>query len=327
VAALAALAIVVAAEWDLTQDSQVLWQQWLKLHPHVLRLSPEKLKQRFQVFKANLAKILEDNVVDPEELQSLGPHAHVTVEEFYKWRTGRTNPGRQTRSAKRAVVDISALPKSVDWRKKGRVSSIKDQGQCGSCWTFAAVTALETAWAVKKHRKPVAGSQQQILDCDLVSSGCKGGTGEQGINLAARAGGLKSASSYPYKGRAGSCRKFSGKVAAKTKGAYSIAPGDYNSMMSYVATRGALSVGIHANEKWMHYRKGIISSSSKCSPVAKIANHEVNIVGYGKKNGVPIWIIRNSWGKTWGIKGYALLKRGAKFNSCGVHNWAAGSNV
>jgi len=224
------------------------------------------------------------------------------------------------------AVSVSELPTAINWVAHNRVSPIADQGYCNSCYAFSATAAIESALAIKHHRHPNPLSKQEIIDCDRSSlpqwsfhdEGCVGGSAHIAMNWVHTQGGLETQHAYPssnvtlHLGHAGTCRMNASK-AGHVVGAHRLAS-SVHAMMHWVATKGPITVLVNAgSQTWQHYKSGIIRGA--CGPKQ---NHFVTIVGYKTVDGIPVWIIRNSWGAHWGMDGYAYLERSAR-NVCNVN--------
>jgi hypothetical protein len=181
----------------------------------------------------------------------------------------------------------------VDWR--GQMNAVKDQGQCGSCWAFAAIGSLEGRYAVK-HGSKVVLSEQQLVDCATRCNGCGGGWSSVALQYIQSAGGSQSSASYPYHARRGSCRFNAGAVQARVSGVSGV--GDAKSALA----GGPVAVYLQANSQFMSYGGGIFNG------VCGQYNHAVTLVGWGSAGGVEYWIIRNSWGGRWGEAGHIRVK-------------------
>ncbi|KAL6073142.1 Cathepsin K [Balamuthia mandrillaris] len=220
---------------------------------------------------------------------------------------------------------LSKLPTELDWRSKGVITPIKNQGSCGSCWSFATTGALEAANAIAGN--PLTElSEQQLVDCDLRQRGCKGGTMSLAYAFIRKKGGLQAERRYPYEGTRSICRtELVGKSSIVTSlQNYTILPrGSEKALQLAVATYGPVSVAIDSSPKaFQFYSSGIYQDPQhECSRVG--LNHAVLVVGYGREEatGTAYWIIKNSWGKGWGMDGYAKMLRGV--NICGIANLAS----
>ncbi|KAF6211660.1 hypothetical protein GE061_012173 [Apolygus lucorum] len=209
----------------------------------------------------------------------------------------------------------SSLPESVDWRKSA-VTRIKNQGKCGSCWAFSATGAIEGQAALKLH-KHIELSEQQLVDCVYSGqghSGCDGGLMDDAFMYIERAGGIESEHDYPYTsqgGRAGTCRFERSASQIKVLG-YSNVGDNEEALRNAVATIGPISVGIDAFG--LHTYSHGIYDDPNCGHKL---NHAVLVVGYGIANGIPYWLVKNSWGPSWGEAGYVRMRRNRN-NQCGI---------
>ena len=207
------------------------------------------------------------------------------------------------------------LPKQWDWRNhKNIVTHVKDQGSCGSCWAFSAVEAIESAWAIKNNELLVL-SEQEILDCDKSDDGCSGGEMINAFKYVEE-NGLCKESDYKYVEHDEECHKNCNSVVS-IKNYVSVKPNSDYELMSAVVQQ-PVSVAIEANQDiFQLYKSGIIKNNC-----GNEIDHGVVVVGYGTENGVNYYIVRNSWGSSWGEDGYVRLERNSVINSgsgvCGI---------
>jgi cathepsin L len=201
-----------------------------------------------------------------------------------------------------AEVDLSTLANDVDWRGKA-VTPVKNQGQCGSCWAFSATGAMEGFSATKKGSLPNL-SEQQLVDCSgsTGNQGCNGGWPSWAITYASRQGSC-SQSAYPYTGRQGSCRQCSSTF--KPSGAPT---GSSENTLVAQLNNFPVSVAVDASGGFQSYRGGVFSG-----PCGSALNHAVLAVGYTGS----YYIVKNSWGTSWGSGGYIMMARGK--NLCGIN--------
>nr|DBA29038.1 TPA: hypothetical protein GDO54_009308 [Pyxicephalus adspersus] len=200
-----------------------------------------------------------------------------------------------------------ALPLRFDWRDKNFVTTVKNQMDCGACWAFSIVDTVESAYAIKGH--PLTElSVQQVIDCSYMDNGCNGGSTASALRwLLQSQTKLVRSSVYPYKSHTGSCHYFpSTEFGVSIKGykAYDLS-GSEAVMMKLLIHYGPLAVIVDALS-WQYYLGGIIQHH--CS--SGHSNHAVLVVGYDKSGDIPYWIVKNSWGTTWGIDGYVHIKMG-----------------
>ncbi|KAI5930576.1 Cathepsin K [Manis javanica] len=210
-------------------------------------------------------------------------------------------------------------PDSIDYRKKGYVTPVKNQGQCGSCWAFSSVGALE-GQLKKKTGKLLNLSPQNLVDCVSANDGCGGGYMTNAFQYVQKNRGIDSEDAYPYVGQDESCMYSPTGKAAKCRGYREIPEGNEKALKRAVARVGPISVAIDASlTSFQFYSKGVYYDEN-CN--SDNLNHAVLAVGYGIQKGNKHWIIKNSWGENWGNKGYILMARN-KNNACGIANLAS----
>jgi len=214
------------------------------------------------------------------------------------------------------------LPKEVDWREKGYVTPIKDQGSCGSCWSFSATGALE-GQHFRKSGTLVSLSEQNLIDCSTKygNEGCNGGLMDQAFEYIEYNHGIDTEEAYPYKGRQGKCHYKKQNRGATDTGFVDIPSGDETKLQEALATVGPVSVAIDAShESFQFYHQGVYDEPS-CD--SQELDHGVLVVGYGTtEDGIDYWIVKNSWGTTWGEDGYIKMTRN-KNNQCGIATQAS----
>ncbi len=214
------------------------------------------------------------------------------------------------------ILDLSALPSSVDWRAKGAVTPAKDQGSCGSCWSFSTTGALEGAYEIK-NGKLVSFSEQQLVDCDYglrLNHGCNGGLMNSAFQWISQVNlGLCSESDYPYVSGTtktnGDCKKTCSNVVGSKIVSYTdVTPNSDSAMMTALAQQ-PVSVAIEADQRAFQLYSGGVFSDSTCGTNL---DHGVLLVGYGtdSSSGLDYYILKNSWGTSWGTQnGFMLLGR------------------
>jgi len=211
-------------------------------------------------------------------------------------------------------------PDSVDWSTKGVVTPVKNQGQCGSCWSFSATGAMECVYAIKTGTLNSL-SEQELVDCAGRSYGCDGCNGGQmtgAMEYAAKEGGLCSESEYKYEARDGTCKASScGKKYDANKG-YKAVTKHSASALEQATAEGCVSIGIEADQTaFQHYSSGVLTGSCGTR-----IDHGVLVVGYGTSGSQKYWKVKNSWGETWGDRGYVLICRDCGKNGdngeCGI---------
>jgi len=196
------------------------------------------------------------------------------------------------------------VPASFDWRTKGAVTPVKDQGMCGSCWAFSATENIESVYKLGGHSLPVCGPQQ-IVDCDRSNGGCGGGWPYKAYQYIINAGGQDSEVAYPYTARDGTCKFKTTGVVAKITGWKQLDKVEKNIQSNLVAI-SPFSVCVDASS-WQFYSGGVMLAS-QCG---RYVDHCTQLVGYDttkSTNQVDYWIVRNSWGTDWGVNGIINLE-------------------
>ncbi|XP_074566449.1 thiol protease SEN102-like [Curcuma longa] len=310
-------------EKDLATEESLwnLYGRW-RSHHTVTRDLDEKQK-RFNVFKENVKFIHEFNQQKdvPYKLR-LNEFGDMTNQEFRAVYAGskvahhRSLRGeRQEEEGGGSCSSVCGLPTSVDWRTKGAVTAIKNQGQCGSCWAFSTVASVEGINQIKTNQL-ISLSEQQLVDCDTkYNNGCNGGLMDYAFEYIKENGGLTTEENYPYTAEDGTCSKENS-PAVTIDGYKDVPANNENALMAAVANQ-PVSVAIDAGgSSFQFYSEGVFTG-----PCGTDLDHGVAIVGYGAtKDGTKYWIVKNSWGTEWGESGYVRMKRGvsAKNGLCGI---------
>lgn len=209
---------------------------------------------------------------------------------------------------------ITDIPDSFDWRDKGVVNPIKDQADCGSCWAFSAISTSESAYSIATGVL-YQFSEQDLIDCSPLF-GCSGGWPTDALSfiMEVQYGQFMTEQDYPYRALDCACQLDYSKLVGKITSIQKVSEGDENDLKEKVATYGVASVCIAAgNTPFMSYAGGILDNDS-CSDEI---DHAVAVIGYGSENEVDYWIVRNSWGTSWGEDGYVRMVRN-KNNQCSI---------
>jgi len=210
------------------------------------------------------------------------------------------------------------VPDSFDWRQKGAVTQVKNQGQCGGCWSFSATGTLEGAHFIATGNL-VSLSEQNLIDCsgNENNDGCNGGRVDWAMEYVIQNHGIDTESSYPYTAEDGSCHYSTKNKGADVTGWNQTTTGDENALKIAVATIGPIGVAISVDDAFANYHSGVYFDDS-CPNDADDLDHAVLVVGYGvSSNGTDYWIVKNSWGADWGNQGYILMARNYN-NMCGI---------
>ncbi|KAH1099067.1 hypothetical protein J1N35_015988 [Gossypium stocksii] len=288
--------------------------------------SEEEHDYRFKVFRANLRRAARHQKLDPSATHGVTQFSDLTPGEFRKRFLGLRRLRLPKDANQAPILPTDNLPEDFDWREKGAVTPVKNQGSCGSCWSFSTTGALEGANFLATG-KLVSLSEQQLVDCDhecdpeeagSCDSGCNGGLMNSAFEYTLKAGGVMREEDYPYTGTdRGTCKFDKSKIVAKVAN-FSVVSLDEDQIAANLVRNGPLAVAINA--VFMQTYIGGVSCPYICS---KRLDHGVLLVGYGSAGYAPIrlkdkpyWVIKNSWGETWGENGYYKICRGR--NVCGV---------
>lgn len=207
-------------------------------------------------------------------------------------------------------------PDSIDWRQQGAVTEVKDQGHCGSCWSFSATGALE-GQHFRKSGVLVSLSEQNLVDCSTTygNNGCNGGLMDYAFKYIKDNGGIDTEKTYPYEGTDSQCRYNAANSGATDKGFADIEQGSEKKLKDALASIGPVAIAIDASQQSFQFYSEGVYYDPNCS--SEQLDHGVLAVGYGSENGQDFWIVKNSWGTTWGDGGYIKMARN-KENHCGV---------
>jgi len=312
------LALFVAATLAFSVEYEhfkPLWNTWKVQHNKFYSTSEEAA--RYAIFIDNVNKIKKLNEENDGVEFALNKFADLTATEFKQIYASSGFFNLPSSDEEYLEFDPSKpLPNDVDWRTKGVVTPVKNQGQCGSCWTFSATGVLESYHAIQTGTL-LSFSEQQIVDCATSAGyGCEGGWPDLAVDYAGQAG-LESESDYPYTGEDGTCQYNKKEATVVNKGHAAVTPKSVTALQSALNTM-PVSIAIEADQNvFQFYKSGVISKNCGDS-----LDHAVLAVGYGTFSGAAAFIVKNSWGTDWGNQGYVYLGASGTPNAgagvCGI---------
>jgi len=310
VASLAAVAPLSDTEYEF------LFTKWASSHGRNYT-SVEETMTRLAIFRDNLDYVRNHATLGKSYTLAMNKFGDMTNDEFTSLYTGLI-PRVQASDVipPRKPVNVSALPTSVDWNKAGKVTPVKNQQQCGSCWAFSTTGSVESDYAIEQNTAPISLSEQQLVDCSgsYGNQGCNGGLMDQAFEYIIAKGGLCTETAYPYTARDGTCKTCTPVVTIK---AYVDVTANSEDALQTAVAQQPVSVAVDAaGSDWQFYSGGIVSDACGTS-----LDHGVLAAGYGTSGSSPYWYVKNSWGADWGASGYIMLKRGTgsgKPGECGI---------
>ncbi|KAK7082404.1 hypothetical protein SK128_002755 [Halocaridina rubra] len=282
---------------------------------------------RMKIFMENKQKVTEHNKLFARNLTTYEMEINHLTDKLQSEIASTMHGvrvGLQSASANKSAVtfippdDDVVVPLSVDWRTKGVVTPVKDQGECGSCWAFSATGALEGQIARKTGRL-VSLSEQDLMDCCKTCNGCNGGLMTLAYECIKEEDGIESEDDYPYEAKDDTCKYNARKSVAKDQGYAEIPQGDEEALKKAVGIHGPISVAIIVTEDFINYKSGVYYNEN-CNN--EHINHGVLLVGYGTENDMDYWLVKNSWSSKWGDEGYIKMARN-KNNNCAIASMAS----
>ncbi|KAI3714118.1 hypothetical protein L1987_72708 [Smallanthus sonchifolius] len=293
-------------------------EQWMDRYGRKYKDADEK-ERRSKIFQENVQYIDSfNNAMSKGYKLAVNEFADLTNEEFRTARNRfKAHECSPSSTSAFRYENVTAVPSSIDWRKKGAVTPIKDQGQW-CCWAFSAVAAMEGITQLKTG-KLVSLSEQELVDCDTsgVDQGCEGGLMDNAFDFIVNNKGLATETNYPYKGVDGTCNSNEASNHAATITGHEDVPANSESALLKAVASQTVSVAIDASgSDFQFYSSGVFTGDCGTE-----LDHGVTAVGYGTSDdGTKYWLVKNSWGTSWGQEGYILMQRDveAKEGLCGI---------
>ncbi|CAG9864912.1 unnamed protein product [Phyllotreta striolata] len=308
------IVVLISTTIDALSD-QEQWLNYKKTYSKSYR-NPTHEKYRFSAFQRNLRFIEEHNLKYDKGLVSfemgMNQFGDISPSDFIEGI--KTSKSGKPKNFQNANHGYNNLPDEVDWRKKGAVTEVKDQKNCGACWAFSTTGSVESAHTIKTGNM-ISLSEQNLVDCAKDHcSGCEGGWMDKAMEYI-QLNGIMTEQQYPYQAIDSYCRFNSSDSSVKVQSHVYVKTGDENDLKAAVAAQ-PVSVAIHVTYMFQFYKQGILNDLT-CQNDYNSLNHAVLVVGYGSSSGGDYWIVKNSWASTWGMNGYILMTRNED-NQCGI---------
>jgi len=313
---LLATLLFACAAYALTESEyQSAFTFWMQQHQKSYH--HDSFLARYNIFKANMAFIEQHNKANKSFQVAMNKFGDLTAEEFSTVFHGT----RATVALPKRIHSVPnrALPATWDWSQKGAVTPIKNQEQCGSCWSFSTTGSTEGCHFLGT-KKLVSLSEQNLMDCSTSqgNEGCDGGLMTQAMTYIISNGGVDTESSYPYTAQDGTCHYAASNRGSTLKSFVNVNQGDENDLQTKVHM-GPTSVAIDASQSSFQFYSSGVYNEPACSSTQ--LDHGVLAVGWGTSSGTAYWIVKNSWGTDWGLSGYIWMSRNLN-NQCGIATMA-----
>jgi cysteine peptidase B len=287
--------------------------------------SPAEEAAKLKIFMRNMETAAKLQRSNPEAVFGPNEYADMSPEEFKSRHNAEKHYARRPRVHPSPLFDqakVAAAAGKIDWRAKGAVTPIKNQGQCGSCWSFSTTGSIEGQWFLAGNPL-VAVSEQQLVSCDTNDNGCQGGLMDNAFEWIVQdnKGQIDTEASYPYVSGDGivpACSP-SGKTVGATITGHTDLPHSESQMATWMSTNGPIAIAVDATS-WQTYVSGIMTDC-----ISQQIDHGVLAVGYDDTYSTPYWIVKNSWGTSWGEQGYIRVAKGS--NQCLITSYPCSATV
>lgn len=317
IAFLAIFAAVAMARQLTEKEYQTAFTEWMQTHKKSYH--HDEFQYRFRVFKTNMDYITSYNARKNGVTLKMNQFGDLPNAEYARLLLG-VKP-KTTLKPSTKQTPTAGLPNSWDWRSKGAVTPVKDQGQCGSCWSFSTTGSVEGCHKIAGG-KLVGLSEQNLIDCSVAQGdeGCNGGLMTDAMTYIISNGGIDTEASYPYTATGpNNCQYSTSSIGATMKSYVNVNSGDEGDLQQKVYT-GPTSVAIDASQSSFQFYSSGVYSDPNCSTTQ--LDHGVLAVGWGHDaaSGDDYWIVKNSWNTSWGNNGYIWMLKGQ--NECGIATMA-----
>ncbi|PAV78738.1 hypothetical protein WR25_07428 [Diploscapter pachys] len=285
--------------------------------------SPREKLRRFNIFYSNVLSYEEEERKNPELDLDVTEFADRTDEELKMILLAYENDsileGTYPRKSEN-YQPIPNRPENHNWNEQGKVTAVKNQQQCGSCWAFATVAAVESGLAIKNGTL-LSLSEQEMVDCDRSNNGCHGGVRAYAMRFVQK-NGLVPEQTYPYTAEEDAqCHLKKDKNDSRIFiNNYELLGKSEDQIADWVYSKGPVTFGMNVTRFLYYYRNGIFTPDPKDCTQNSLGSHAMTLVGYGKdaNTGNLFWVVKNSWGQYWGENGFFKLARNV--NACGMAN-------
>ena len=305
----ALVSLAAAALYQAHEEKAFLF--WMRSTNHLY--TGDEYQARLGIYLTNSRLVQEHNAKGMFRV-SLNKFAAMTPSEYLALLGFKPVPRQR-----KAVESGFQKAGSLDWREKGAVNDVKDQGQCGSCWAFSTIAGAEGANFISSGRLQ-SFSESNLVDCVYSCFGCNGGLMTSAFDYVIdnQGGKFMLEDDYPYKAVQDSCKFDKSKAVGSVKMYIEIIQGNEDDLAKKCAQYGPVCVAIDASQWSFQLYSGGIYDEPSCSSYN--LDHGVACVGYGSEGSQDYWIVRNSWGASWGESGY--IRMIWKDNQCGIATMA-----